>query len=49
MKGDGAMAQAVQKGGGVSFYGDTQDPSGHPPVQPIVGYYLSRGLDLMVS
>jgi len=30
--GDGALAQAAQRGGGVSFYGDGQDPSGCQPV-----------------
>ena len=39
-KGDGALELVAQRGGGVSFYGDSQDPSGRPPVQPIVGNLL---------
>ena len=47
--GDRAMAQAAQSSGGVSFYGDIQDPSRHPPVRPAVGSCYSRGLDSMIS
>jgi len=39
-KGDKALAQVAQKGDGVSFYGDTQDPSGCLPVQPAVAFLL---------
>ena len=39
-KGDRALEQVAQRGSGVSFYGDLQDPSGCLPVQPIVGYLL---------
>ena len=39
-KGDGALEQAAQRSGGISFYGDIQDLSGHLPVWPIVGYLL---------
>jgi len=48
-KADRAQEQAAQRGGGVSFYGDIQDPSGCQPVQPFVGNCFSRGLDPMIS
>jgi len=45
-EGDGALAQAVQGGCGVSFSGDIQDPAGQGPVQPAVGDpALAGGLD----
>jgi len=40
VKGDGALAQAAQRGCGVSFYGDIQDICGHLPMLPIVGNLL---------
>lgn len=45
-EGDGAQAQAAQSGGGASFYGDNQDPSGCRPVQPAVGNCSSRDIGL---
>jgi len=39
-KGDRAQEQVALRSCGVSFHGDTQDLSGHPPVQPSVGYLL---------
>jgi len=45
-EGDGALEQAAQRGCGVSFSGDTQDPPGQGPVQPAVGDpALAGGLD----
>ena len=45
-EGDGALEQAAQGGGGVSFSGDIQDPPGQGPVQPAVGNPASaRELD----
>ena len=42
-EGDGALEQAAQGGGGVSFSGDIQDPPRHSPVQPAVGDPTSAG------
>jgi len=42
-EGDGALAQAVQGGCGVSFSGDIQDPSGQGPVLPAVSDPASAG------
>jgi len=42
-EGDGALEQAAQRGCGVSFSGDIQDPPGQGPVQPIVGDPASVG------
>jgi len=39
-KGDGALKQVAQRGCGVFFCGDIQDPAGCLPAQPIVGYLL---------
>ena len=39
----GDREQAVQRGCGVSFSGDVQDPPGHLPVQPAVGSLFCRG------
>jgi len=36
-EGDWALEQVAQKGCGVSFSGDIQDPSGRGPVQPPLG------------
>jgi len=36
-EGDGALAQAAQRGYGVSFSGDIPHPLGRGPVQPAVG------------
>jgi len=40
---DGALEQAAQGGGRVSFAGDIQDPPGQGPVQPAVGDPTSAG------
>ena len=42
-EGDGALALAAQRGCGVSFSGDIQDPPGQGPVQPAVGDPASAG------
>jgi len=42
-EGDGALAQAAQGGGGVSFSGDIQDLPGQVPLQPAVGDPASAG------
>jgi len=42
-EGDGAQEQAAQRGYGVSFSGDIQDPPGQGPVQPAVGDPASAG------
>ena len=42
-EGDGALEQAAQGGGGVSFSGDIQNPPGQGPVQPAVGDRASAG------
>jgi len=42
-EGDGALAQAAQRGCGISFSGDIQDPPGEGPVQPAVGDPASAG------
>ena len=42
-EGDGALAQAAQGGGGVSFSGDIQDLPGRGPVQPALGDPASAG------
>jgi len=40
---DGALAQAAQRGCGVSFSGDIQAPPGRGPVQPALGDPASAG------
>ena len=42
-EGDGALEQAAQRGCGVSFSGDIQDPPGRGPVQLAVGDPASAG------
>jgi len=42
-EGDGALAQAAQGDGGVSFSGDIQDPPGQGPLRPAVGDPASVG------
>jgi len=42
-EGDGALEQAAQRGCGVSFSGDIQDPPGQGPLQPAVGDPASAG------
>jgi len=43
LRGDGAVEQAAQGGGGVSFSGDIQDLPGQGPLQPTVGDPASAG------
>ena len=40
---DGALEQAAQRGCGVSFSGDIQDPPGRGAVQPALGDPASAG------
>jgi len=42
-EGDGALEQATQRGCGVCFSADIQDPPGRGPVQPAVGDPASAG------
>jgi len=42
-EGDGALKQAAQGGGGVSFSADIQDLPGQGPLQPTVGDPASAG------
>jgi len=42
-EGDGALAQAAQRGCGVSFSGDIPTPAGRGPVQPALGDPASAG------
>jgi len=42
-EGDGALAQASQRGCGFSFSGDIQDPPGRGAVQPALGDPASAG------
>jgi len=41
-EGDGVPEQAAQRGYGVSFSGDVQNPSGSFPVQPAIGNLLQQ-------
>jgi len=45
-KGDGALEQVAQRGYGVSFSGEVQDPPGCLPVQPGLGSLLCRAVGL---
>jgi len=48
-EGDGALEQAAQGGGGVSFSGDIQESPGQGPVQPALGDpALAGGLDSLI-
>ena len=42
-EGDRALKQAAQRGQGVSFSGDIQNPPGHSPVQPALGDTVLAG------
>ncbi|PKU42085.1 hypothetical protein llap_7601 [Limosa lapponica baueri] len=45
-----ALEETAQRGGGVSFFGNIQNPPGHVPVQPAVGRpALARGVGLDIS
>jgi len=49
LEGDGALEQVAQRGCGVSFSGDVQNPPGQGPVPPAVGDpALAGGLDQMI-
>ena len=43
VEGDGALEQAAQRGCGVSFSGDIQDPPGQGPLQPALCDPASAG------